>query len=106
MPADPAIPAKAVPAASQFTRYFVADKKVLQREAVGGSNTLQRIAYGLLALIGLVWVAGIALGMRRLDRTAAQDAGGPPVTGYRGSATTSSLSGSGRGRARTAGAEA
>jgi len=106
MPADPAIPAKAVPAASQFTRYFVADKKVLQREAVGGSNTLQRIAYGLLALIGLVWVAGIALGMRRLDRTAAQDAGGPPVTGYRGSATTGSLSGSGRGRARTAGAEA
>ena len=106
MPADPAIPAKAVPAASQFTRYFVADKKVLQREAVGGSNTLQRIAYGLLALIGLVWVAGIALGMRRLDRTAAQDAGGPPVTGYRGSATTRSFSGSGRGRARTAGAEA
>jgi hypothetical protein len=104
MPADPAIPAKAVPASAQFTRAFVADKKVLQREAVGGSNTLQRIAYALLALIGLVWVAGIALGMRRLDRTAALDSGEPPISGYRTGAAVTERAG--RGRARTAGAEA
>jgi len=109
MPADPAIPAKAVPADAHFTRSFVADKKILQREAVGGSVLLQRIAYVLLALIGLGWVAGIALGMRRLDRAAA-DAGGPPMSGYTGSASSSKdgrVSGSGRrGRSRTAGAEA
>jgi hypothetical protein len=109
MPADPAIPAKAVPADAHFTRAFVADKKILQREAVGGSVLLQRIAYALLALIGLAWVAGIALGMRRLDRSAA-DTGEPPMAGYRGSATTSKdrrVSGSARrGRSRTAEAEA
>jgi hypothetical protein len=71
LPADPAIPAKAVPASAQFTRNFQPDKKILQREAVGGSVNLQRAAYAGLALIGLVWVAGIAFGLRRLDRTAA-----------------------------------
>jgi hypothetical protein len=108
LPADPAIPAKAVPASAHFTRSFVADKKVLQREAVGGSILLQRIAYALLALIGLVWVAGIALGMRRLDRTAARDGGDtPPMTGYRGGATgREKLSPGRRGRGRTAAAEA
>jgi hypothetical protein len=104
MPADPAIPAKAVPASTHFTRPFVADKQVLQREAVGGSITLQRIAYALLALIGLLWIAGIALGMRRLDRTAATDGGDPPIAGYRSSAAVTDRAG--RGRARTAGAEA
>jgi hypothetical protein len=111
MPADPAIPAKAVPAATHFTRSFVADKKVLQREAVGGSDTLQRIAYALLALIGLVWIAGIALGMRRLDRTAGEDAGSPPLGGYRSGAVRGPGSDpvsdrAMRGRARKAGAEA
>jgi hypothetical protein len=106
MPADPAIPAKAVPAAAHFTRAFVADKKVLQREAVGGSNTLQRIAYALLGLIGLVWVAGIALGMRRLDRSAATDSTRPPMSGYRSGSASGGVSGRGaRGRTRTAGAE-
>jgi len=84
LPADPAIPAKAVPATAHFTRNFVADKKVLQREAVGGSVTLQRVAYILLAVIGLIWIAGIAFGMRRLDRAAEGDRRQPPMTGYRG----------------------
>jgi hypothetical protein len=107
MPADPAIPAKEVPATTHFTRSFVADKKVLQREAVGGSNTLQRIAYALLGLIGLMWIAGIAMGMRRLDRTAAADAAQPPMGGYRSGSVTGGVSGrAGRGRRRTAGAEA
>jgi len=76
LPADPAIPAKAVPAPTTFTRTFVPDKQILQREAVGGSVALQRTAYALLGLIGLVWIAGIAFGLRRLDRAAA--AADPP----------------------------
>jgi hypothetical protein len=110
MPADPAIPAKAVPASAQFTRPFVADKKILQREAVGGSVLLQRIAYALLALLGLVWVAGIALGMRRLDRSArslsGQSSSGQPMSGYRGG-DDSAVSREGRGpRRRSAAAGA
>ena len=84
LPADPAIPAKAVPALPQFTRNFVADKKILQREAVGGSVGLQRAAYVLLALIGVIWIAGLAFGMRKLDRAASgSDRRRPPLTGYR-----------------------
>jgi hypothetical protein len=103
LPADPAIPAKAVPALPHVTRNFVADKTILQREAVGGSVNLQRAAYAALGLVGLVWIGGIALGMRRLDRTA-NDAGGsqPPINGYRsGAAPRRRVSGR-----RTAGAEA
>ena len=107
MPDDPAIPAKGVAATPHFTRSFVADKKVLQREAVGGSNTLQRIAYALLALIGLVWVAGIALGMRRLDRSADSGSGQPPFSGYRSGAANEPLSDRARrGRTGRAAAEA
>jgi len=106
MPADPAIPAKAIDATPQFTRSFVADKKVLQREAVGGSNTLQRIAYALLALIGLIWVAGIAFGMRKLDRSAGSESGRPPLSGYRSGAATKDVSGARRGRTGRAAAEA
>jgi hypothetical protein len=107
LPADPAIPAAGVPATARFTRPFVADKKILQREAVGGSVALQRLAYALLALLGLVWVAGIALGMRRLDRAASGTAGDPPAAGARSGADREvSAPGRRRGRTRTAGAEA
>jgi len=68
LPADPAIPAKGVKASPTFTRSFVADKKVLQREAVGGSVNLQRAAYAALGLIGIIWIAAVAFGLRRLDR--------------------------------------
>ncbi|HET7530612.1 MAG TPA: hypothetical protein VFJ98_06595 [Mycobacteriales bacterium] len=68
LPADPAIPAKGVPAAQHFTRSFVPDKKILQREAVGGSPALQLAAYIALGVIGLIWVGAVAFGLRRLDR--------------------------------------
>ena len=68
MPADPAIPAKGVKALPTFTRSFVADKKVLQREAVGGPVVLERIAYALLGLLALIWIATMSLGLRRLDQ--------------------------------------
>jgi hypothetical protein len=68
LPADPAIPAKGVAATPTFTRSFVADKKVLQREAVGGSVAVQRGAYIALGLLGVLWLAAMSLGLRRLDR--------------------------------------
>jgi hypothetical protein len=68
MPADPAIPAKGVQALPTFTRSFVADKKVLQREAVGGPVVLERIAYALLGVIALIWIATMSFGLRRLDQ--------------------------------------
>ena len=68
MPADPAIPAKGVKATPTFTRSFVADKKVLQREAVGGPVNLERAAYAMLGLLALIWIASVAFGLRRLDQ--------------------------------------
>ena len=68
LPADPAIPAKGVPAAQHFTRAFEPDKKILQREAVGGSVAMQRAAYIALGVIGLIWIGAVAFGLRRLDR--------------------------------------
>jgi hypothetical protein len=70
MPADPEIPAKAIPAASRFTRPFVRDKKLLQREAVGGSALLWGPAYALLLAIAAGWLAAITWGLRRLQASA------------------------------------
>jgi hypothetical protein len=76
MPDDPAIPAKGVKALPTFTRSFVADKKVLQREATGGSVALERAAYIALGLIGLIWIAAVSFGLRRLDRVPPRSRGG------------------------------
>jgi hypothetical protein len=75
LPADPAIPAKGVPASASFTRPFVADKKILQREAVGGSVNLMRAAYAGLGLIALIWIAAMSFGLRRLDRVPRRNGG-------------------------------
>lgn len=72
LPEDPAIPAAGVPASPKFTRPFVADKKVLQREAVGGSVGLERTAYSILVLLAMVWIASLGWGLRRLDRSVAR----------------------------------
>jgi hypothetical protein len=55
LPKDPAIPAGEVPAKSEFTRGFVADKKILQREAKDASGVTPVLAY--------LGVLGIALGL-------------------------------------------
>src|SRR5690242_6898123 len=70
LPEDKAIPAPEVPASASFTRDFVRDKKILQREAVGGSTFLQLPAYLLLALIVVVWLTAMGLGLRRLENAA------------------------------------
>jgi hypothetical protein len=73
MPADDAIPAPEVAApAPAVTRPFVRDKTVLQREAVGGSVGQQRVAYAVLAAIGIAWIGSMAIGLQRLERATAQ----------------------------------
>ncbi|GAC1317531.1 MAG: hypothetical protein NVSMB12_15510 [Acidimicrobiales bacterium] len=83
LPADPAIPAPGVDATPTMTRSFQRDKKVLQREAVGGSPALQRVAYAVLGLLAALWIASRAWGLRRLEgghrRRPWLPAGPPPV---------------------------
>ncbi len=67
MPSDPAIPAEGVPAQEQFTRPFVPDKELLQREALSSNLGLQRIGYSILAAIGLAWIAAFAWALRKLS---------------------------------------
>ena len=75
LPADPAIPAAQVPPWPNVTRPFVREKSVLQREAVGSSQWLQRPAYAVLAALALVWVGSLGWGLRRLERAVPPDAG-------------------------------
>jgi hypothetical protein len=70
LPEDKGIPAAGVPASPTFTRTFVPDQTILQREAIGGSATLKHIAYAVLGLLALLWIATLSFGLRRLDRSA------------------------------------
>ena len=88
LPADPAIPAKGVPALASFTRSFVPDKQIVQREAVGGSVNLQRAAYAALALLGLIWIAAMSFGLRKIDRRPEVDHGGNRPTRRRVAVST------------------
>jgi hypothetical protein len=64
MPADEAIPAEEIPATSQFTRDFVRDKKLLQREQKEGvAPGLWTVAYVVVAAIAVVTIAGIGRGL-------------------------------------------
>jgi hypothetical protein len=72
LPADPAIPAKGVPATAHFTRPFVSDKSVLQREARSGSTALAIPAYLVLLAIVVAWLISLGFGLRRLQRTAGE----------------------------------
>jgi hypothetical protein len=69
MPNDPAIPAKEIPARASFERPFVLDHQLMQREAVGGAAWLQGVAYIVLLLVAIGWVAALALALKRMDRT-------------------------------------
>ncbi len=83
MPRDEAIPAPEVPAAASFTRTFVDDKEVLQREQKDDvAAALPLVAYGVVGTIvfGLVMLLGWALD--RLGRRY-----GRPPSGTEASAT-------------------
>jgi len=66
LPADPAIPAEAVPATDSFERPFVRDKDILQREAKDGAAGLTMIGYGVVLAITLAILALHAWALVRL----------------------------------------
>jgi hypothetical protein len=78
LPEDPAIPAKAVPAEPRFTREFVADHELLQREQKGGSPALVALAYGAVVGIALAFLGLLAWGVHRLAASA-PGGGEPPA---------------------------
>src|SRR3954469_3688789 len=80
LPDDPAIPAKGVPATSQFTRTFIADKKILQRESKGAGAGLWALAYGVVLAIVISLLALLTWALLRLSRA---ETGGPPRGGAR-----------------------
>jgi hypothetical protein len=68
LPADPAIPAKGVPAKAAFTRPLVADHKILQRESKSASGILPLLDYGAVLAIALALCALMGWGLSRLAR--------------------------------------
>jgi hypothetical protein len=76
LPEDRAIPAKEVPAPARFTREFVPDHEVLQREQKSAAPALTLIAYGVVVLIALGLLVLLAWGLHRL---AAAGTTQPPV---------------------------
>jgi len=74
--ADPAIPAAEIPATPRFTREFVTDKKLLQREQKDDvPGFLVAFAYLTTLLVGVGLLASLTWGLRRLAR----DRGRHPV---------------------------
>jgi hypothetical protein len=66
LPEDEAIPAPEVPAESSFTREFVSDTEILQREQKTASGWLWTLAYLVVLGITLAYLALMAWGLRRL----------------------------------------
>jgi hypothetical protein len=70
LPRDTAIPADEVPATAAFTRPFVKDKEILQREAKDGvSGSLWTLGYTVVGLISLSLVIALGWALRRLGAT-------------------------------------
>jgi hypothetical protein len=66
LPADAAIPAAEVPARPSFTRPFVDETKILQREQTGGSPGVVAAAYSVVVAITLALLALLAWSLHRL----------------------------------------
>lgn len=66
LPRDAAIPAAEVPARAGFTRGFVDETQLLQREKTGGSPALVAVAYTTVAGIALSLLALLAWSLHRL----------------------------------------
>jgi hypothetical protein len=68
MPADPDIPAAEVPATPTFTRAFVNDKVLLQREQKPGvPEGLKIFAYVTVLLVAILLIAALTAGLRRFQ---------------------------------------
>jgi hypothetical protein len=72
LPRDPAIPAGEVPARASFTRSFVPDKEILQREATSTSPWLTAFAYLTVLGCALSLLALLVWGLRRLALAGAE----------------------------------
>ncbi len=66
LPRDDAIPAAEVPAQATFTRSFVDETEILQREKTGGSPALTAAAYAVVVAISLSLLGLLAWGLHRL----------------------------------------
>ncbi len=66
LPRDAAIPAPEVPARASFSRPFVDETQLLQREKTGGSPALVAVAYAVVASIALSLLALLAWALHRL----------------------------------------
>jgi hypothetical protein len=67
LPADPAIPAAALPAPTHFERAFSLDRHILQRETkTGVAGWLTLVAYLTVLAIALTMAAALAWGLTRL----------------------------------------
>ncbi len=66
LPRDAAIPAREVPARAAFTRAFVDETQLLQREKTGGSTALVAVAYATVGGIALSLLALLAWSLHRL----------------------------------------
>lgn len=66
LPKDDAIPAKEVPADAQFTRPFIADHEVLQREQQPAAPVVSFLAYVVVGLITLALLVLLIWGLHRL----------------------------------------
>ena len=74
MPADSAIPVKGVPAPAQFTRSFVRDKELLQREQKAGvPGYLTLLAYLAVLAIWGTMIAVVCWALWRFARSAEPD---------------------------------
>ena len=68
LPEDKAIPAEGVPAESQFTRDFVLGQKLLLRESKEAPAWITTVAYLLTLGVLVIWIGGVAWGVRHLRR--------------------------------------
>ncbi len=66
LPDDPAIPATGVPADASFTRAFVNDHTVLQREQKSAAGWLPPMAYAIVLSLALMLLALVAWGIHRI----------------------------------------
>ena len=79
LPRDEAIPAEEVPATATFTRTFIADHQILQREQKAAAPALTILAYGVVVGIALSLLILLAWGLHRLAVTGAATGPTPPA---------------------------
>lgn len=75
-PEDRAIPVPAVAAPASFTRAFLSDRQLLQREAKTQDDTITYAAYGIVLVLALGLLAMLAWGLHRVGTTAGRKRAG------------------------------